>query len=531
MMNSYIKHFWKENLMIVFIILLASLCETFVSIQMANLLDALIVFDLKKLRFLFLLICLLFLLHFTFLRLRIIKISHVKQKMATAIRSDIARKIEKSSYKEFHHHPTATYASWLTNDINTIESLGFDNFYALLSGSITAIASIIALFYFHWSLALLAIFTGLLTIKLPQLLEKNMREATLTITKENENFMTIISEILAGFDTFFSYNLLSIIPNKTQISSIELGDKKKKQAKILATVTILSIFGSIFGQVSIVGLTALLALQKIVSIGAFSATGNLSISIFNLLGNVSNQLSQIKSIEPIFEKFNSFSTTGLESQSNLTPTFKDITLTNLSYSYGGKQVIDSLNYQFIIGNKYAIIGSSGSGKSTLLNIISGRLSDYSGSITFSGTELNHIQSNYIHDNIAYIEQTPFIMSGSIKDNITLGEDFSEADFLRAIVESDLSDMIKNLPNGSDTQIEEAGRSLSGGQKQRISLARGIIRGKNIILIDESTANLDNKSALSIEKNLMRHKNLTVILITHHLRKEIEVELDGILDFD
>lgn len=530
-MINYIRRFWKDHLVIVLILLVSGFCETFVSIQMANLLDALIAFDFNRLTTIFLLISLLFLTHFIFLRLRIIKISQVKQKMATAIRSNITHKIEKSEYNTFHQRTTSTYISWLTNDINTIETMGFDNFYALLSGAITTISSILALFYFHWSLVILAILAGMLTIYLPRLLEKPMAKAALATTEENERFMAIVTEKLAGYDTFFSYNLLAVIQEKTSQASDTLGEQKNKQAKVLASVTILSIFGSIFGQVSIVGLTTLLAFNKIVSIGAFSATGNLSISIFNLLGGVSHQLAQIKATDPIFEKFNSFENDESPTTKIAMDAFDDIELTNLSYSYDTRPILKSLDYCFSSEKKYAIVGSSGQGKSTLLHLLSGRLRDYSGSITISGVELHQIDGKSLRDHLVYIDQTPYISSGSLRDNITLGEPFSEEALNNALIEADLLEFINSLPNALDTFVEEAGRSLSGGQKQRISLARGLIRGKKIILVDEGTANLDKISAMTIEKNLMQRQNLTVILITHHLDKEIEAQLDGVLSLN
>ena len=527
-MLYYINKFWKDNLLVIFILFLTGLCQTIVSVQIASALDALIAFNFNHFLKIVGIVLGLFAIQLIFVRLQIIKISQVKQKMATAIRVDITQRMEKTSYNEFHKRQVGTYASWLSNDLSTIESVGFDNFYALLTGAIATLTSVIALFFFHWSLVLWTIIAGTLTVFLPKIFEKQMAEASLKTTKENEYFLSRVSEALAGFDTLFSYSLLKNITTNTKAASLNLADAKNKQAIVVSNVTIAGIFGNIFGQISILTLTGFLAFQKIVPIGSFAATSNLGITIFNTLGNVSTQLAQIRSVQPIFDKFENIEAHTENNQHLIPSEIQGIKLSHLSYAYGDKQVLSDISYHFELGNKYAIVGSSGSGKSTLLNILIGKLIDYTGSATFSNLELNEINGKDLRNNILYIDQTPYLFSGTIRENITLGESFSNSAFNQVIKEAVLEDIIEKLPDGLDTDIGEAGRLLSGGQRQRIALARGLIRGKRIILIDEGTSSLDESSALRIEENLVNNPKLTVIMITHQLRDKIEKQLDGVL---
>lgn len=99
---------------------------------------------------------------------------------------------------------------------------------------------------------------------------------------------------------------------------------------------------------------------------------------------------------------------------------------------------------------------------------------------------------------------------------------------KALKESALEEVITALPQGLDTSVGEGGRLFSGGQRQRIALARGLIRGKTWILVDEGTSSLDEASALEIEERLVSNPKLTVIMITHHLRESIKDRLTGIL---
>jgi len=333
-MLHYIKKFWKDNLLLTFILFLVGLCQTIVSVQVATALDTLIAFDFQGFLRTVLIIFGLFGIQFIFVRLQIIKISQIKQKMATAIRTDITKRIENTSYSEFHTRQVGTYASWLSNDLSTIETVGFDNFYTMVSGLISTLTSVVALFFFHWSLVVWTIISGAITIFLPKLFEKQMADASLFTTQENERFLSQVSEVLAGFDTLFSYSLLENITTDTKNASLKLATAKNKQARVVSKVTIASVFGNAFGQISILTLTDFLAFQGIVAIGAFAATSNLGITIFNNLGNVSNQLAQIRSVQPIFEKFDSIAENGQTEHQELPGEMEGIHLNDLNYAYG-----------------------------------------------------------------------------------------------------------------------------------------------------------------------------------------------------
>lgn len=132
------------------------------------------------------------------------KISETKQKMATAIRLDITKRMQQTSYAGFHQKQVGTYTSWLSNDINTIESVGFTQFYSILSGVIGTVTSIIALFYYRWSIVAMTFLMTGITLLLPRMYQKKLSAASLFTTEENERFLSKVADTLNGFDTFFS---------------------------------------------------------------------------------------------------------------------------------------------------------------------------------------------------------------------------------------------------------------------------------------------------------------------------------------
>ncbi len=527
-MFQYIKRFWKDNLLVGILLFGSAASQALASMVNAQALNALIELDFEGFVKSALLMFLMFMFLLVFIYLQIVKQTQTIQKMVTAIREDITERIEKTSYNGFHEKQVGTYISWLSNDMNTLEGQGFEALYTVVGGVISTITSIVALLFFHWSIAIWSLVATGITLLLPKIVEKKMSEAQLFMTEENERFISTANDVLGGFDTLFSYNLLDKVTYGVKNASMALANAKTKQAQVIGKVAVLGAFGNVFGQLSVLILTGWLALRSILSIGALASTGGLASSIFNSIGNITQQIATIRSTQPIFEKFEKISFDENGGTALLSDVQEGFAIQDLSYAYGDKTVLEQLAFNFEIKNKYAIVGASGSGKTTLLNILNGKLTDYEGSISLSNQELKDISGRSLRENILYIDQTPYLFDGTIRYNITLGEDFTEEQLQQAIIDSNLEDLIVSLPDGLDTSVGEAGRSFSGGQRQRIALARGLIRGKTVILIDEGTSSLDEASALKIEDSLMNNPNLTVIMITHNLREPIKERLDGIL---
>lgn len=527
-MTIYLKRFWKENLVVFVLLLLTGTAQTIASVLSASALNALVDLDFNGFIIEITKMFAVFMLFLVFLSFQINKISETKQKMATAIRIDVTKRMEQTSYANFHKKQVSTYTSWLSNDLNTIEGSAFNEFYSVLSGIIGTVTSIIALLTFHWSILVLTLAIAGLTLLLPRIYQKKLSEASLFTTKENERFLSKVTDTLNGFDTFFSFNLLTKLTKDTEAASLKLGDAKNKQTRVVAKVAILGAFGNILGQLSIMGLTGFLVFGSLVSVGAIIATRSLASTVFNTVGNLSQQIAGIKATEPIFEKFRNIETEEEKVSKGIHELTSGIGLHHLSYSYGDKVVLSDLTMSFQLGGKYAIVGSSGSGKTTLLNILNGKLTDYQGSAQFSGNELHDLSGRELREHILYMDQIPYLFEGTIGENITLGETYSDEDIQTALKASHLAEVVRNLPAGVDTPIGEAGRLLSGGQRQRVALARGLVRGKKIILLDEGTSSLDEKSALEIEKQLVENKELTVLMITHQLRDSIRARLDDVV---
>jgi len=164
----------------------------------------------------------------------------------------------------------------------------------------------------------------------------------------------------------------------------------------------------------------------------------------------------------------------------------------------------------------AIVGNSGGGKSTIASLVPRFYDIKSGSIKFDNTDVRDIELTDLRNNIAMVFQDNFLFSGTIRENILLGNSkATEEELMTAVKSAHLQDMIAELPNGLDTQLTERGVTLSGGQRQRVAIARAMIKNAPVIILDEATSALDNESEAIVQlalDNLIQDK--TVLLIAH-----------------
>lgn len=211
-----------------------------------------------------------------------------------------------------------------------------------------------------------------------------------------------------------------------------------------------------------------------------------------------------------------------------------IDIRNLRFSYeDDKTVLDGINLNIRRGMFLGIAGPSGCGKSSLIKAIC-KLEPAEGSIRINGREMSSLSRQDIAGMIALVPQNPFLITGTIYENICYGTDkeVSEAEVEEAAKKACIYDFINSLPEKFNTQIAEGGGNLSGGQKQRIAIARIFLRRPEIVILDEATSALDNTSERYIQREIERMKEqdgVTVLSIAHRLTT-LE-NCDEILVFD
>ncbi len=196
-----------------------------------------------------------------------------------------------------------------------------------------------------------------------------------------------------------------------------------------------------------------------------------------------------------------------------------ITFENVNFEYiEDHPVLKGLNFTVRKNETLAIVGNSGGGKTTLVNLLPRFYDVKSGSIRLDGIDVRDYSIDSLRQNISMVFQDNFIYSGTIKENILMGNpNATETELAQAVASAHLEEVIDEMPDGIDTYLGERGTTLSGGQKQRVAIARAMIRNAPIVVLDEATSALDNKSEAVVQKaldNLIQNK--TVFVIAHRL---------------
>ncbi|OAB40667.1 bacteriocin ABC transporter ATP-binding protein [Paenibacillus macquariensis subsp. defensor] len=191
----------------------------------------------------------------------------------------------------------------------------------------------------------------------------------------------------------------------------------------------------------------------------------------------------------------------------------------VGFRYGTREmVLKGIDLSFKQGEKIALVGESGSGKTTLIKLIMQLYTNEQGEILINGNNIKDISMNALREKIAYIPQDTFFFSGTIRENLCLGvDDQTELeDIVEACKVAQAHDFINQFPLRYNTILEENATNISGGQKQRLAIARAILKKPDILIMDESTSNLDSTTEKAVSETINGFADITTIIIAHRL---------------
>lgn len=194
-----------------------------------------------------------------------------------------------------------------------------------------------------------------------------------------------------------------------------------------------------------------------------------------------------------------------------------IKLNNISYAYDDepdRKVINQLSFDFYPGSCTAILGETGAGKTTLIRMLLALIEPTEGSVCLYDKHKTKTITPLMRANISYVPQGNTLMSGTIKENLLLGNPFATMEEMEKALTLSCAQFVFELPEGLETVVTEQGGGLSEGQAQRICIARALLRDRSIMIFDEATSALDPDTERQLLHNILENQTKTIIFITH-----------------
>lgn len=388
----------------------------------------------------------------------------------------------------------------------------------------TAISLIAVLFYNSWQLALVCVAIMLLSMLPMTMVRKKINSIMNQTIVADSALLTAYNETYNGNKTIISYNLDGNQRNKFERvldGVFHLRMKMLQRTRWLTPVmhVILSV-----GIGLAIWFGSYLILHGIITAGSFvsflTALIMLYTPIKSIGGTYNSVLMSFLAIERVFDILDAKpAITDNPGARDMSGDIHEIEFKNVNFEYTpGVPVLRDINFRVKRGETIAFVGNSGGGKSTVVSLLPRFYDVTSGAVLIDGTDVRDITLKSLRANIGVVFQDNFLFSGTIRENIMMGNENATADDLeRAVKMACLDDFIKTIPGGLDAQIGERGVLLSGGQKQRVAIARAFLKNAPILVLDEATSALDNKSEAVVQRaieNLMRDK--TVFVIAHRL---------------
>lgn len=339
-----------------------------------------------------------------------------------------------------------------------------------------------------------------------------------------------IVELINGIEVIRICDSVDFETNRFDNKSEFLRNKEMKHHKAMAFYDCLKFINQAVFTVLIIGLSTYLATKGIISVGAVLTAYlcfNQLIKPLEELHRIFDEVSECTILASDFFEMveipNDFSYLEIERVINNEITNEIVNIKNLNFHYDedkDKLVLSNFNLDIDKGMFLGIAGPSGCGKSSLIKAIC-KLEKADGTIILDDTNINNLNREDISNIIALVPQSPFLIAGTIYENITYGinREVTKEEVEEAAKKAYIFDYIDDLPEKFDTVISEGGNNLSGGQRQRIAIARVFLRKPKILILDEATSALDNTSEKHIQseiEKLKKEHNTTIIAIAHRL---------------
>ena len=446
------------------------------------------------------------------------------QRITNDVKMDLFHKLIYMDPQFFDENSSGIIISRYMSDPQTASAGIVDQIKTITTSVFGALGLITVMLYSSWKLAFIGVMVLGVAFIPVALIRKRIKAASNKNMVIGGNITTNINETYSGNKVMAAYELQQRQEGYFRDQIWESFRVNMSLTKRAAWMSPLMYLIASCGIAIVLGYGTHLITSGQMTAGAFASFVTSLLLLYKPVKTLGNTLTGIQNIfvamGRVFELFDlNPEITDRKDAIEMKGLNDKIEFKNVCFEYlPDHPVLKDLNLTVRKNETLAIVGNSGGGKSTLVNLIPRFYDIKSGSITFDGVDIRDLSINSLRHNIAMVFQDNFLFSGTIRENIMMGNpNATEEELEQAIESAHLQEMIAELPDGLETLLGERGLTLSGGQRQRVAIARAMIKNTPIVILDEATSALDNKSEAIVQKaldNLIQNK--TVFVIAHRL---------------
>ena len=445
------------------------------------------------------------------------------QRIMHQLRQDLFRHLVSLANPFFNRNPVGKLVTRLTNDVQNMYEM-FSTVIVSLFNDFAKLAGILViLLLMNWRLALLMLLLVPVIVFNTMLFSRLARLAFRDIRTRMARLNSFLQEAIGGISIIQLFGREDY--SRARFSEVNEAYLERS----LYQIKIFGIFMPLLEVLSSVAVALIIwygggqIIQKQMTLGMLVAFLSYMRLFFQPLRELSQKYSVVQSAlasaERLFQLLDSENTL-LAPANPVSPArvAGEIEFAEVTFGYSPEYpVIKRLSFRAAPGETLAIVGATGAGKSTIISLLERFYDPDQGVVRLDGIDLKDFEPRFLRGRIGLVMQEVYLFPASVRENIVLDQELSEARLAEIIATAQLTELIAALPQGIETRIGEAGLDLSAGQRQLLALARVLARDPRILVLDEATASIDTETEMLIEKALAATlANRTSIVIAHRL---------------